>query len=1527
MKSFLIEPLEARIAPATLTVSPTSGVEGDTDSLPLKFTIRLSEAATTDVQVDYATIDGSALAGSDYQSTQGTLMFPAGTTELMVSVPVIGDTLVEANEGFSLRLSNAVGASLSATPQAAGTIIDDDRTISIAPRTVQEGDPATQALTFTVTLSAAAQSPIAVKYNTADGTATAGEDYTAVTNGTVNFGVGDISKTITISTVGDTRFEADENFKVQLTAVQGDGARLSTDPAGREALGTLTNDDQPPAITSALRVVEGQNAVFTVTLPQALSSAISVPYTTRDGTALDGVDDPAGTVADYTKTSGTLIIPAGQTTAQIVVPVLADALADRGETFTLELGAGAFLRTSTVTIFDAGLSVGDASVTEGQSGTRDAVFTVTLSAAQAEAVTFNYATENGTAIAGSDYTAVSGSLTIPAGATTATIAVPVSGDAVNETDEAFRLRLTLPDTATIGLIDAEATGTIVSDDVAIAVSISDASITEGDSGFSTAVFVVSLSEPVPAGQTRTVHFQTENVGGVESSGAFADYEAIPSGSVVFEAGQTVKTIPVKVFGDRLWEPGNEQFRVRLIDQLVTNTSTNATQTLPVDKVGTGTIVNDDAQPTVSIADVSKLEGDSGNSDAEFRVTLSNPTREGVVIHYSTVAGTATAGTDFDPATDQQITIAPGAMEGTIKVPIVGDVTIEGSETFSVQLASATVQNAAATSLALADGTAVGTIRDDDPRVTIAPATITEGDSGTQQMLFTVRLSAPVPATGGPVTVKYATQDGTAPDGAAKAGEDYIAVGDGTLVFAAGEQEKTIAIAVVGDTRFEQATETFKVLLTSVTGFSATLGNSDATGTITDADPLPTISPSLRVVEGGNAVFTLTIPTAAEADISVPYLTKDGTAIDGVNDGASAVADYAARAGTATILKGQTSATVSIPVFNDVAADSGETFTVEFGSDTRVQTRTVTITEVGASIDDTFVVEGNAGSAKSALFTVRLSAPLAADATFAYQLAGGTATAGTDFDATGGTVTVLAGQTTATISVPIIGDATVEPDETFTVRLLDSTNPAVALSDDTATGTIRNDESVFAISAVDGTDTVTVSEEGNDAARLVTLKITRSGDTSKPASAHYRTVDGVAGADVRGATGDSSRADFAAVADGVVNFAIGETSKTITVQVNGDDRFENKERFSVALVESLSSNAAVSETQGAATVVITETDAVPTVSVTGATIAEPSAAGESGNLAFTVTLSAANEVNAVTLNYATIDGTAKAPGDYTALPATALIFAAGETSKTVLVAVKGDAVDEATEQFSLELSGATNATFGLAGTEPRTKLVAAGTITDNDAPPLLSIGDITVGEGGSAVFSVTLSAPSERAVFVQYVLADGTAKGGADFGVGTPETLSFAPGETSKTISVPTTDDLLFEATENFTVRLVNPQNAALSDSTATGAILDNDSAVLTISDVQVDEGGPGAQTRMLFTVQRSGFLGQTVSVSYVAIDGTAVRTGPDRHHGLSLMILCARRAGCEHAGFRAGPDAENDRGDCLRRRREGARKSGHELRG
>lgn len=341
-------------------------------------------------------------------------------------------------------------------------------TVSIDDVVVSEGGSAV----FTVSLSHSIATPLVVTYGTSDGSAqVADADYTAVPAGTtVTIPAGSTSETITIATTADATVESDETFFVNLTDA---GIATIADAQGQ---GTIVNDDVavPTLSINDVAASEGNagttNFVFTVTLSAATLSSVTATWTTADGTAT--------APADYAAGSGLVSFAPGETSKTVTIAVAGDTLVEPNETFfvNLSLPSGATLGDAqgqgTIVNDDIvlpTLSIGDLSQAEGNAGTTNFVFTVTLSAAAASPVSVNWATADGTATTPADYAAASGVVTFAPGETSKTITVNVVGDLASEANETFMVTLSSPTGATI--VDGEAVGTIANDDAAIVAAI------------------------------------------------------------------------------------------------------------------------------------------------------------------------------------------------------------------------------------------------------------------------------------------------------------------------------------------------------------------------------------------------------------------------------------------------------------------------------------------------------------------------------------------------------------------------------------------------------------------------------------------------------------------------------------------------------------------------------------------------------------------------------------------------------------------------------------------------------------------------------------------------------------------------------------------------------------------------------------------------------------------------------------------------------------------------------------------------
>jgi uncharacterized repeat protein (TIGR01451 family)/CSLREA domain-containing protein len=447
-----------------ISISDAQVIEGNSGTTTMTFIVTVSAISSSTVTVNYATADQTATAGSDYVATSGTVTFTPGQTTKGVNITVNGDTTPEPDETLLVNLTNPTNATIL-RGQGVGTIRNDDNlsTLSIGDVTLNEGNSGTTSFNFPVTLSPASAFTVTVSYVTVDGTASAGSDYQSA-SGTVTFAPGQTTKTITVLVNGDVTTEPDETFFVNL--FNPSNAAISA----AQATGTIKNDDPLPSITiNDPSVVEGnsgtKNMIFVITLSDPSSTLISVPFSLADSTATVG--------SDYLTNSGAFTVPPGAVTASVAVSIVGDTNVEPDETFFMNLGAtaGATISKSqgvgTIINDDGlaspGISISDVSLAEGNSGTTNFTFTVSLTASSASTITVNYATANGTATAGSDYVAAAGTLTFTPGQTSQNLTILVNGDTVFEPNETFFVNLTNPTNA--GLIKSQGLGTILNDDV------------------------------------------------------------------------------------------------------------------------------------------------------------------------------------------------------------------------------------------------------------------------------------------------------------------------------------------------------------------------------------------------------------------------------------------------------------------------------------------------------------------------------------------------------------------------------------------------------------------------------------------------------------------------------------------------------------------------------------------------------------------------------------------------------------------------------------------------------------------------------------------------------------------------------------------------------------------------------------------------------------------------------------------------------------------------------------------------------
>jgi len=288
-----------------VSVRNTTAPEGNSGQSLATVTVVLSNQSLVPVTVDYTTVDGSATAGADYVASSGTVTFVPGDTSEPITIPILGDTLAEANEHFTVVLSNPANATIAAAPGGDITIADDDPPeISIAAAaTITEGNAGTSNIAVAVTLSQTHTESVWVTYKTSDGTATAGTDYVNTT-GTLQFYPGTKTQTIYIPVYGDTVGEATEYFYVDLS-----NPLNGTLTSATRATMTIVDDDSSTKVFST----SADFAAGTVATGAYISETVDGEVTLAPAQAAEfsGASLPAGWTPSVLAAGGTAAVAGG----------------------------------------------------------------------------------------------------------------------------------------------------------------------------------------------------------------------------------------------------------------------------------------------------------------------------------------------------------------------------------------------------------------------------------------------------------------------------------------------------------------------------------------------------------------------------------------------------------------------------------------------------------------------------------------------------------------------------------------------------------------------------------------------------------------------------------------------------------------------------------------------------------------------------------------------------------------------------------------------------------------------------------------------------------------------------------------------------------------------------------------------------------------------------------------------------------------------------------------------------------------
>ena len=1428
---------EDEAAPAvTLAVSPGSISENGGEATVSATLSGPSAAATT---VTVTPVAGAYAAGSD-----ATIVIAAGATANAsdtATVAAVDDDLHQGSAGRSVTVTGAAASGVGAgsVTGAALTLADDGESLptaslALAPASISEDGGVS---TVTAALSAPSSQPVTVTVTAAPGRRAVAADFSLSAAATLTIAAGATASagTVTVSAAGDDAVhEPDREVTVSGAAAGGNGV---ADPA--DATLAIADDEALPTVTLALTpsTISETGGVSTVT------AALSHPSSEAVTVTIQAAPGDHARAADFALSAArTLTIAAGSTTSAGRVTVTAAANSANAPDKTVTVTGAAAGGNGAADPADATLTIADDDgmprltlspadpAWEGHTGAArtsggfryanagqlnfivriapQSERPITVELADATS-TFSVTSSSGRATAGADYTAFAGrTLTIPPRAAQFSFHATVLDDAVDEGKafEAVIAELRNPVNAEIPSASAGRAEIYIREDDAAGLTVTEtASSTRTTEAGGTDTFTVALASKPAAAVTVTLSVpagaQDEgelSVGG----GAYGSTATLTFAPAAWSAAQTV-TVRGKdesaADGDQTWAVTLDPDSGDAVYGGLTSATLSVTNA--DDDPAAGLVVVETGGSTVTAeAATSNLKSDS------FTVALARKPAADVTVTVSIPAGAQDEGVLADPekpgigfgTSTRTLTFKADdntwSTAQTVTVTGKDDGALDGHQTYAVTL---NPDSTDAAYRALGNASVSVTNLDDDARasvtLTLTPSTIAEGAIAT----VTASLSE---ATGQRVTVTVSAAGASASSG------DFTLSAANTLTIdhRSTESTGTVTIAAADDAA-DEPNETVTISATAATAASpdpikvtAVSSPLPVALTITDTDAAPTVTLALApstIAEGGVATVTARLSHPSAAPTTVTVFPAAGGAARVASDATIVIpAGRTANASdTATIAavdnrrdEADRSATVTATAANGLGAGAVTGAALAITDDDNPPL---------LHIDSPRVTEGASGATATMTFTVRLGVASGRQVTVAWADAEtGAATAGADYaTVAGGTLTFAAGETSKTVAVTVNGDDGDEPDETVVIALSAPVN--ATLSAARGIGTILDDDATPTLSIAAAQVT-----EGDGGSATLSFPVRLSAASGTTVTVDY--------ADAGTGTADSGT-DYAAIAAGTLTFLAGETSKTIAVAVTGDGADEPDE----TVVVRLSAPSRATLPAATATGTIADDDDPPELSISSPRVAE----GNSGpaTLRFTVELSAASG-RQVAVSYAeAAGGTATAGTDYTALAAGALTFAAGETSKNVDVTVAGDALDEPNETVVVRLSGPTNATL------PATAATRAGTIVDDDPPPSVSIDSpaaaVTADSGATLRFKVELSAASSRQVTVNYAEGTGgTATRGTDYTALAAGALTFAAGETSKSLDVA----VAAGASDGRTVvvTLSGPVNATLGTATGTGTI-------------------------------------------------------------------------------------------------------------
>lgn len=969
------------------------------------------QGTTTGTLTVKITISGTATNGTDYNTITSPVTISNGQASAVVTVTPKDDSSLEGSETVIVTLATDAAYTIaSGSSTATVTISDDEKSvvsITASDSKATEGSSLDTA-TFKVSRTgsgAAIAGALVVKF-AVTGTATDGTDYDTIGT-SVTIPATKNSANVTIKTKQDSSVELSET--VVLTLSSDDAYTINNDQ--KTATVTIADDDKPTvsivaADATASETGTSNTGKFTISRTGPTHETLAVPIT-YSGLATRGTD--------YKSLPSSVTFAVGESSKSLVVRPIDDAALEGPETVIATLGSGAFIphstnKTATVTISedeepDVKIVATDATATEPT--TDKAIFTLTRNGPTHAALVVDY-TISGTATNGTDYTEIADSVTIPAGKSSATITITPKDDSSYEGPET--VTLTLDDTATIDPDpDYNAATVALKDNEKPTVSISATDASAAEQGSATGTFTISRTSAATLNEAMTVTF---TIGGTATRGV--DYAAFDT-KVTFAEGQTSKSITVTPVDDSDLEADETVILTLASGSTYTVSSTEKTATVTIDE---------NELPTVSVKATDATATEPTTDTGKFTIFRNGPTVEALEVAY-TVTGTATADTDYTALTGTA-TIAAGKSSVDVIVTPKDDTDLEGRETVIVTID----EDDAYLIDEDFDQATVNLMDNEKPTVSIA-VTDDQATEDDEEDTAVITVSRTGPTTD-PLEVLYTAT------GVMKPGVDSAEVLTGKVTIPAGQASKTITITPVDDATVETE-ETLTLTLKSATAYTVHSTNKAATITMID-DEKPTVSITAKDAtgkEGTTDTIQLLVSRTGQTQnpLEVELTTSGSTlgALDLTTTFPSSV----------TIPAGKSFVTVTVAGKNDTNYEGTETLLAtitendayivdsENGSveatlaDDEKPTVSLAATDAAATETDnttgTFTISRKEGEATTDPITVNLTIS-------------GTAKNGKDYNKIAKTVTIPAGEESATVTITPKTDTVVEGPETVILTL-------------------------------------------------------------------------------------------------------------------------------------------------------------------------------------------------------------------------------------------------------------------------------------------------------------------------------------------------------------------------------------------------------------------------------------------------------------------------------------------------------------